>query len=272
MTEQVAQHYDKDGLLDRILDALAEAGKDLDHLTIDDLAPVDEFHSRRRLATQELAAMLAPTAADHVIDVGSGLGGPSRYIASTYGCRVTGIDLTPAFVATATALTARVGLSERVEFRVGSALDLPFAASSFDCAWSQNVAMNIADRPRYYSEMRRVLRPGGRLAIQDVAIGNGTALDFPVMWADHAAISFLRTPEETRALLEAAGFRVLRWTDKTDAALAEAAAERARSPATQPILGIHLVVGPSFREKMRNGQRAIMEGRTRLINAVLAKT
>ena len=101
MTEQVAQHYGKGGLLDRILGALAQAGKDIDHLTIDDLAPVDEFHSRRRLATQELAAMLAPSAADHVIDIGSGLGGPSRYLAATYGCRVSGVDLTPEFVETA---------------------------------------------------------------------------------------------------------------------------------------------------------------------------
>ena len=126
MTEQVAQHYGKGGLLDRILGALAQAGKDIDHLTIDDLAPVDEFHSRRRLATQELAAMMAPSAADHVIDIGSGLGGPSRYLAATYGCRVSGVDLTPEFVETAIALTARVGLSDRSgfprRFRAGPAV------------------------------------------------------------------------------------------------------------------------------------------------------
>ena len=158
MTEQVAQHYGRGGLLDRILAALAEAGRDIAHLTIDDLAPVDEFHSRRRLATEELAALLAPSANDRVIDIGSGLGGPSRYLAATYGCRVSGVDLTPEFVEAATALTSRVGLTDRVDFRVGSALDLPFPEASFDCAWSQNVVMNIADRPRYYAEMHRVLR------------------------------------------------------------------------------------------------------------------
>ena len=275
MTELVAQHYGKAGLLDRILAALGQAGKDIDHLTIDDLAAVDEFHSRRRLATQELAALLGPAGSDTVIDIGSGLGGPSRYLAATYGCHVSGVDLTKEFVETASALAVRTGLADRVDFRVGSALELPFGDGSFDCAWSQNVAMNIADRPRYYAEMHRVLRPGGRLAIQDVAEGNGIPLDFPVMWADRPDISFLRTPEDTRAMLEAAGFHVVHWIDNTDASNAEAAAERARmagSEAGPPILGIHLVSGPGFPDKMRNAQRAMTDGRLRLINAVLTRT
>ena len=273
MTNDVASHYATDGLLDRILGALAEAGKDVTRLTIDDLGLVDEFHSRRRRATEELARMLAPSALDHVVDVGSGLGGPSRYLAATYGCRVSGVDLTPEFVATAIGLTDLVGLSDRVDFRQGSALALPFPDASFDLAWSQNVAMNIEDRPRYYSEMRRVLKSGGRLAIQDVAQGPGGPVVFPVMWADRPEISFLRTPQDTRSMLEAAGLRVLQWVDNSDAALIEAAAERAqmREASGPPVLGIHLIVGPSAREKMRNGQRNQEEKRTLLINAVLER-
>src|ERR1700744_4795692 len=108
----VARHYGRGGLLQRLLSALTEAGKDIDRLTIDDTAPFDEFHSRRRRATEELAAVLAPTAAG----VGSGLGGPARYLAATYGCRVSGVDLTEEFVAAATDLTRRTGLDKKVDF------------------------------------------------------------------------------------------------------------------------------------------------------------
>jgi ubiquinone/menaquinone biosynthesis C-methylase UbiE len=262
----VARHYTRGGTTDRLLAALAAAGKDIEHLTIADLAPLDEFHSRRRRATEELARMLAPTPADHVVDVGSGLGGPARYLAATFGCRVSGVDLTAEFVETAIELTRRTGLADRVDFRQGSGLALPFHDGRFDLAWTQNVAMNIADRPRWYAELRRVLKRGGRLAIQDVAQGPGGPLHFPVNWADRPEISFLRTPEETKALLEAAGFEILTWEDNSEVAIAEAEAERGGG--RQP-LGLHLVVGESFREKMQNSRRNMLENRTRLINAVL---
>lgn len=266
----VARHYERGGLTEQLLAALADTGKDIEHLTIDDLAPVDEFHSRRRRATEELARVLAPAAGDHVIDVGSGLGGPARYLAATYGCRVSGVDLTAAFVAAATEFTRRTGLADRVDFRQGSGLELPFPDASFNLGWTQNVAMNIADRPRWYTELHRVLKPGGRLAIQDVAQGPGGPLHYPVNWADQPEISFLRTPEETRSLLEEAGFVVLSWEDNSEAAIAEAEAERGRGGG-RPTVGLHLVVGESFGEKMRNSRRNMLENRTRLINAVLQR-
>jgi SAM-dependent methyltransferase len=271
---EVERHYGRGGLIDRLLAALADAGKDVEHLTIDDLAPIDEFHSRRRRATEELARLLAPKPGDRLLDIGSGLGGPARYLAKMCGCRVTGVDLTQEFVATAAELTRRAELSAEVEFRQGSALELPLAEASFDLAWSQNVAMNIADRPRYYGEVRRILKSGGRFAIQDVTRGPAGEPHYPVMWADTPTTSFLYSPEATRGMLERAGFTVIVWQDNTEAAIAEVEAERARAadtPGGQSLLGLHLVVGPSFVEKARNSRRNMIEDRIRLINAVVRR-
>ncbi|MBV8168904.1 MAG: class I SAM-dependent methyltransferase [Alphaproteobacteria bacterium] len=272
---EIDRHYGRGGLLDRLLAALRDAGKDVEHLSIEDLAPIDELHSRRRAATVELARLLAPERDARVIDVGAGLGGPAHYLAHTFGCDVTGIDATAEFVAVANDLARRTGLASRVRFEHGSALALPFADRSFDLAWTQNVAMNIADRATMYAELYRVLRPGGRLVLQDVAQGPGGDIVYPVVWADAPAISFVRTPEETRALLEGAGFAVLAWEDKSDVAIAEIEAERARLAAagggSRPPLGLQLVIGDSAGAKMRNGARNSLERRTLLINALLAR-
>ncbi|MBV8536418.1 MAG: class I SAM-dependent methyltransferase, partial [Alphaproteobacteria bacterium] len=159
--QAVAAHYGRKDLGAALLEALAASGKDISRLTPDDLAPVDEFHTGQRGATMRLAELAKVTGGERVLDVGSGIGGPSRYLAQKFGCQVTGIDLTPEFVAVATMLAERTGLAGtaagQVTYRQGNALDLPVAEASFDLVWSQNAAMNIADRDRLYREMRRVL-------------------------------------------------------------------------------------------------------------------
>ena len=176
----VARQYATTSLLGRIDAALAHAGLTAARLDWHDLAPLDHFHSRGVAATAELAAALAPEPETHVIDVGCGVGGPARLLAAIYGCRVTGIDLAPAVVEAATHLSARTGLSDRTGFLAADALDLPFADAEFDYAWTQHATMNIADRARLYAEIRRVLKPGGRLAIHDVVAGSAGPLLFPV--------------------------------------------------------------------------------------------
>ena len=265
----VETHYGRSNLGEAILAALKAAGKNLDHLTPDDLAPIDEFHGGQRPATIRLAELVGFTGTERVLDVGSGLGGPSRYLAWHYGCRVSGVDLTAEFVRMAEMLTRLTRLTDKADFRHGNALELPFEDMSFDVVWSQNAAMNIADRDRLYREMARVLKPGGKLALQEVAAGSAGPPHYPVQWARTPGISFLFSQEATREALEAAGLRVLVWHDTTQAALdaAQARARNAGGPA--PILGTHLILGADWQAMFRNSARNLEERRTELFNAVL---
>jgi SAM-dependent methyltransferase len=267
----VETHYTRPDLGEVILAALKAAGKDLDQLTPDDLAPVDEFHGGQRPATIRLAGLVGFTGNERVLDVGSGLGGPSRYLAWHYGCRVSGVDLTTEFVRIAETLTQLTGLVGRVVYRQGSALALPFEDMCFDVVWSQNVAMNIADRERLYREMHRVLRPGGKLALQEVAAGPGGLPHYPVQWARTPGISFLYSQQATRATLEATGFRVLVWQDTTEAALASAVARAGNAVGPPPVLGTHLILGADWQAMFRNSARNLEERRTELFNAVLER-
>ena len=204
---EVARHYTQTELTRSVLAALRQAGKDPEALATGDLSGVDEFHSGWRPLTLALASELAPPPGTRLLDVGAGIGGPARHFAEAYGCDVTGIDLTPAFVELATELTARTGLADRVRFVTGSALAMPFPDDAFDLATMFHVGMNIADKAALFAEVARVLRPGGRFVVYDLMRTGDAPLPWPMPWADDASTSFVETPARYRELLEAAGFR-----------------------------------------------------------------
>lgn len=249
---EVARHYGDGGLLERILGGLERAGLDPDGLCSEDLAPVEEFHIGGREATANVVSALPVDAVHHVLDVGCGIGGAARYMATRTGCAVTGIDLTPEYVETARDLTQRVGLDRRVGFHVASALDLPFSAETFDTAITLHVAMNIADKSALYREIARVLRPGGRLCLFDVMRAGDGSLVFPVPWAESPNTSFLATRDEVRALLLEAGFRIEEVVDRTEFAREFFARALGGPQGERPVLGIHLIMGESSGIKMRN--------------------
>lgn len=264
----VQAQYRRGGLLADLEAALAGAGRDPLHLGPDDLAEFEEYHTLGRPATLALADAAMVTASDHVLDAGCGLGGPARTLARTTGCRVTGVDLTDEFCAAAAALTARSGLLGQVSILQADACALPFAGGSFDVAWTQHVSMNIADKAGFYTELHRVLRPGGRLAFFDVMAGDGEPIRFPALWSAEPAWSHLATPEETRTAVEAAGFEPTVWEDATAPALAfftMAAAFAASGPPAAP--GLHLVIR-DMRAKVANMRQDLEEGRVRLLRGV----
>ena len=174
-------------------------------------------HTRGILATAELATAAGLEPSMRVLDLGCGIGGPARYLAATFGCKVTGVDLSPSFIDAATYLTARCGLSDRVTFRVGDALHLPFEDAAFDVVFLQHVAMNVEDRTTLYADVRRILAPGGRLATFDLVLRDGDVV-YPAPWARDASTSFLLSEGDTRTALERAGFKPVLWRDDTQTA------------------------------------------------------
>lgn len=269
VNEAVQAHYTRPDIGSAIFTALEKAGKDIENLRPEDLAPVDEFHIRGRTATLELAQAAGVDSTKRVLDVGSGIGGTSRCLAREFGCHVTGIDLTEEYCRTAAMLSDRVGLSELVDYRQGDATNLPFPDASFDVVWSEHAAMNIPDKPTLYREMYRVLKPGGTLAIYDVLSGPTSPVIFPVPWARTPESSFLVTSEVLRQLLESAGFNVTDWSDTTEAACGwfVALAEKIRKEGLPP-LGFHLLLGPAFQAMAQNQRRNLEEGRIALAQVV----
>lgn len=270
-SDGVIDHYGTTSLLQRIDEALRRAGLADRVIGWADLTPLDQFHVRGLSATRELAEALGLDTGANLLDLGCGLGGPARFLAATYGCHVVGIDLSQPFVEAARVLTERTGLEDRVAFRRADALNLPFADACFSRAWTQHVAMNIADRAGFYAAIHRVLKPGGRLAIYDVVAGDGRPPIYPVPWARVPEISILLTPETMRNALAVARFAEVSWIDKTADCQAWADQVQTQRHSSPEAFGLHVVMGPEFQAMAANLGRNLREGRIRIIQAIVEK-
>jgi ubiquinone/menaquinone biosynthesis C-methylase UbiE len=259
----ISSHYSRGNLLDRLRASLVDDRVDPNRPSIEALAPYDQFHGRGLEATAEMADALDVGANDHLLDIGSGIGGPARYFAHRFGCRVSGIDLTAEFCDAARELTCLLGLEMKVDFELGNALEMPFADGSFDGAYSMNVSMNIADKAAFYREIHRVLKPGAWLMLSELARGTGAELDYPTPWAGTAHASFLSTPEETQRGLAEAKFDIVQFRSTREQALAfgvrsRAMVERGEKP---PHRAVTLIHGDMATQAMANTARGLADGR-----------
>jgi SAM-dependent methyltransferase len=258
---KIAEHYTQGQLEERILRAATQAGKDLEHLTAADLAAVDELHVGGVDATRELAAQMELRPGLHLLDVGSGIGGPARIFAAEYGCKVTGIDLTDEFVQVAESLTRRVKLDHLVEFRQASALALPFEPETFDRAYMIHVGMNIEDKTGIYREARRVLKSGGLFAVFDIMRTGDGPSRYPLPWALSDETNFVAEVESYRDALERAGFRLAH--ERSRRAFAIDFTQRAMTLMAQkgpPVLGIQVLMGDKTPGMLANIQAMMQEG------------
>src|SRR4051794_14736181 len=248
--ELVTSHYGAGNLGERILHALAEHGVDTDRLGPADLFAVDQLHFGGAPAVQHLLDRMDVGPGSRLIDVGCGIGGASR-MAAMAGAAVTGVDLTPEFVDTATRLTAQVGLSDRATFVTTPGDSLPAEDDSFDAAVLVHVGMNIPDKGAVFQEIHRVLAPGGVFGLyEQVRTGDGE-LPYPLPWAQDQRSSFVETVEDYRAQLEAAGFTVENVEDQT---------QRATTPPPQGPVTNAVIFGPAFVERIGNDIAATKAG------------
>lgn len=265
-------HYGRPQLGDALLEALAAAGKDIDNLAPSDLAPFENLHIRGRAATRDLARLAGLRPGDRVLHVGCGIGGPARTLAVEYGCHVTGVDIAESYVEAGRMLNECVGLSETISLHVGNALDLSYADASFDVVWMHHVGMYVSDKGRLYHEARRVLRPGGKLAMHEIVDGSVSPPYYPTPWASDHSTSFLISPDHMKATLVESGLAQVEWQDDTPISI-----EWARKPVESSGSGglsdaLDALHGPDYRERIENVRRNLIEGRIGVVQTIYTTT
>jgi SAM-dependent methyltransferase len=256
----VAKHYGSYDVLSRIRAGLAEMGYG-ERIPPEALKTVDEFHIGGAEATAALLDCLEVRPGMEILDIGSGIGGPARNVAARTGCRVTGVDLTPEFVDAARELSEMCGMTDKMQFHVGSATELPLPDRSSDLALLLHVGMNIPDKRGLFREARRVLRDGGTFAVYDVMHTGTGVLAYPVPWAETEELSALTAPDVYRKAAEQAGFLLVSEENRRDIALEFFARVQAQAAGATPSpLGLHTLMGPTVKDKLANMVAAIHAG------------
>ncbi|MDQ3675441.1 MAG: class I SAM-dependent methyltransferase [Actinomycetota bacterium] len=270
MPTQLTSYYDGPDLTGPVSDALRHAELDPDRLRVEDLAALDQFHALGLPATLALAEIAELKSGERVLDLGAGICGPARALASRFGARVTAVEPLARFRSLAAQLNAATGLEDAIDIVDARGDALPFADGSFDLVWTQAVLPNVADIAAFAAEAHRVLTAGGRWALGETAAGPGGDLLYPVPWADGPADSHLLAPEALRTALERPGFAAEIWEIGLGA-LTPAGARAASEPQDpRPLPDIGLIM-PDRDARMAGLGRNIAERRIAPVLAVLRR-
>ena len=255
--KKVEQHYSQGSIIDLILSGIKNMGKTVENITIYDLSPVDEFHIGGLKATQDFINKLNIDSSYHVLDIGCGIGGPSRYTAETFKCKMTGIDLTKEYIEVGNKITEWVSLSEMITLLHASALSTSFENNQFDTAYMMHVGMNIKNKKELTDEIYRVLKPGALFGIYDVMMTSNNNLTYPVPWAENKETSEVNTPEYYKKCLSQSGFSILNEEDKRDFSIEyfENMIKKLKTDNSSPPLGTNILMGDNAKEKIKNAYK-----------------
>ena len=269
--EAINNQYGQKDLSDKILAAIQKEGINKAKLVNEAFAPIEELHLRGSAATFELAQKVDLNEKMKVLDVGCGIGGPARKLASKFGCHVTGLDLSKEYCRMAELINDHVGLRSKIDIQQGNALEMPFNDEIFDIVFIQHVLMNIENKSRLLSHISRVLRPKGRLAIYTVCAGATTPVHYPVIWANSSDISFLLSADDLQRLIIDSGFKQLSWNDDTKKIFEGIQSARSKPRSNKPrSISPNLFV-MDISTKWRNIVRNLKEGRITVIQGIFEK-
>lgn len=270
--QEISDHWGKGDVYSRILETMELAGIDPNTLTIEQLAPVDHFHARGFPATVELADALPIREGDTLVDIGCGIGGPARYLAKRFNCRVEGIDITAPFIDAANKLSALVAMQDAVRCQHGDGQNLPYKDETFDGGYSQHVLMNVPDRTTFFAEAFRVLKPGAFFALTEHGLGPVGEPHHPVPWSEDGRGAYLMRPSDTVDILKETGFRNIEVTDTGEKYLqGYKAAMALAAKGEAPVFGTHILLGELAPQIVKNAARNIEERRTQPVQIICRK-